>query len=151
MTPAQLDHLRLIDAHLEHLLNIAAKRTPGHWDHGYGNALVVHKKTDYTLASTLASTSSGEVVVEDCPIIPWQEQVANSEYIASCAGNAEAGWRATRAAIADWLSLYNSTEGYADGAQDATAHDKMCNEVASICRINMQHILAAFPLKSLKP
>lgn len=129
MTPAQLDHLRLIDAHLEHLLDIAAKRTPGHWDHGYGNALVVHKKTDYTLASTLASTSSGEVVVEDCPIIPWQEQVANSEYIASCAGNAEAGWKATRAAI-QWFLKWDRTSHYSD---------------------LVEPILAAFPLESLKP
>jgi hypothetical protein len=31
MTPAQLDHLRAIDAHLDALLALAAKRTPGLW------------------------------------------------------------------------------------------------------------------------
>lgn len=104
MTPSQLEHLRRIDAHLEQLLAIAEKRTPGWWDHGYGNSLVVHKKTDYTIAST----SSSEIVEEDCPIIPWGEQVANSEFIASCAGNAEAGWRATRAAIAEILAAHEA-------------------------------------------
>lgn len=90
MTPAQLSHLRAIDAHCADLLDIGG-----------------------------------------------------------ASKDAEAGWKATRAAIADWLSLYNSTEGYADGAPDASTHDKLCNEVASICRINLQHILAAFPLESL--
>lgn len=31
MTPAQLDHLRRIDAHLVNLLSTAEKRTPGEW------------------------------------------------------------------------------------------------------------------------
>ena len=34
MTPAQLDHLRAIDAHLDALLALAAKRTPGRWEPG---------------------------------------------------------------------------------------------------------------------
>jgi hypothetical protein len=57
--------------------------------------------------------------------------------------------RATKAAIADWLTLYNSTEGYADGAPDASTHDRLCNEVSSICRINLGHILAAWPIELL--
>ena len=28
-------------------------------------------------------------------------------------------------------SFYDDTEGYADGAPDATAHDKLCNEISS--------------------
>lgn len=31
MTPTQLDHLRAIDAHIDALLALAAKRTPGEW------------------------------------------------------------------------------------------------------------------------
>lgn len=27
--------------------------------------------------------------------------------------------------------IYYDTEGYADGAPDATAHDKLCNEISS--------------------
>ena len=28
-------------------------------------------------------------------------------------------------------TIYDRTEGYADGAPDATAHDKLCNEISS--------------------
>ena len=138
MTTAQLDHLRAIDAHLAKLLAIAEKRTPGEWKHDVPssdpNRGLVNLRHSNGVIATFA-TRSGHL---------------NLEFAASCSSNAEAGWKATRAAIADWLSLYNSTEGYADGAPDASPHDKLCNEVASICRINLQHILAAFPLESLK-
>lgn len=30
--------------------------------------------------------------------------------------------------------LYNMTECCADGAPDASAHDKLCNEISSICK-----------------
>jgi hypothetical protein len=129
MTTAQLEHLRKIDAHLEKLLSQADKRTPGRWVAG---ATIVGDGIRTTICST---ETMGH---------PWNE---NRNFIASCAGNTEAGWKATRAAIKDWLSLYNATEGYADGAPDASAHDKLCNEVASLCRINLRHILAAFPLE----
>lgn len=131
MTPAQLEKLRRIDAHLANLLAIAAKRTPGEWASTSASVRHGYKGRDLTAVCS--------VTYKD------REDEANAAFIASCAGSAEAGWKATRAAIDDWLSLYNSTEGYADGAPDASAHDKLCNEVASICRINLQHILAAFP------
>jgi hypothetical protein len=28
-------------------------------------------------------------------------------------------------------AIYDDAEGYADGAPDATAHDKLCNEISS--------------------
>ena len=135
MTPAQIEHLKRIDAHLERLLAIAEKRTPWRWVAG---ATIIGNGVDTTVCE-MPSCESDQLA--------WRD---NIHFIASCAGNAEAGWRATRAAIADWLGLYGSTEGYADGAPDASAHDKLCNEVASICQINLQHILAAFSLESLK-
>lgn len=30
--------------------------------------------------------------------------------------------------------LYLFTEGYADGAPDASSHDKLCNEISAICK-----------------
>jgi hypothetical protein len=30
--------------------------------------------------------------------------------------------------------IYDMTEGYADGAPDAVAHDKLCNEISSIAK-----------------
>jgi hypothetical protein len=137
MTPTQLDHLKLIDAHLERLIGIASKRTPGEWELTYegGNGGASFPRI---IDPGDCAASAAEVSIED------------AFFIAACAGNAEAGWRATRVAINDWLCLYNATEGYADGAPDASTHDKLCNEIASICRISLQHILAAFPLETLK-
>jgi hypothetical protein len=80
MTPAQLEHLKLIDTHLERLLAIAEKRTPGEWKEG--NGAVWHD-------------CNNESQNEVCEFVSPQ----NAAFIASCAGNAEAGWRATRAAI----------------------------------------------------
>lgn len=139
MTTAQLDHLRAIEAHLDRLLAIAAKRTPGEWDASGSGGEVIGNNEYGFLAKEEVCCSPGRGQF-------WPE---NSSYIVACSNNAERAWRSTKAAIADWLSLYNSTEGYADGAP--SAHDKLCNEVASICRINLRHILAEWPLETLKP
>jgi len=141
MTTAQIDHLRAILAHLDQLLAIAAKRTPGWWDTmgiAHSDCLRLFSGNNYL--GVVGSSDAEKLAIQN-----------DAAFIASCANNAEAGWRSTKAAIADWLSLYNSTEGYADGAPDASAHDKLCNEVASICRINLRHILAEWPIETLKP
>ena len=92
MTPEQLDHLRRIDAHLANLLDIAAKRTPGEWTWNakYGGS---------------AEILEPRIWLGESSILPAKEPHRNAAYIASCAGNAEAGWRATRAAIALLLSM----------------------------------------------
>lgn len=133
--------LRAIEAHLDRLLAIAAKRTPGEWF------------TSGSKNEVIGNNEYGFISKEEVCCSPKRNQFwpENATFIALCANNAEAGWRSAKAAIADWLSLYNSTEGYADGAPDASAHDKLCNEVASICRINLRHILAEWPLETLKP
>jgi hypothetical protein len=146
MTSAQLEHLRKIDAHLEKLLSQAEKRTPGRWatrtaQREVGQSGEFETETWITAEPDHCITNGWNLEDEDSD---------NFTYIASCAGNAEAGWKATRAAIAGWLSLYKATEGYADGAPDASAHDKLCNEVASLCRTNLRHILAAFPLELIE-
>lgn len=99
MTPAQLEHLKLIDAH-------CAKRIAF-----YGNG-------------------------QHFPAIP------------SClTQDAEAGWRATRAAIAQCLEMQEAVEMW-KGMKEVTRGLHMlrfaCDAVAA-------SILAAFPLESLKP
>jgi len=141
ITLEELDHLRAIEAHLDRLLAIARHRTPGEWDaSGSGGEVIGNNEYGFI--------SKEEVCCSPKRNQFWPE---NASYIVACSNNAERAWRSTKAAIADWLSLYNSTEGYADGAPDASAHDKLCNEVASICRINLRHILAEWPLETLKP
>lgn len=84
MTPAQLEHLKLIDAHLANLLAIADKRTPGEWE------------------------KCGEGVAQKAGYLHVACDEHDSDFIASGAGNAEAGWRATRAAIAEILSAHSA-------------------------------------------
>lgn len=92
MTPSQIEHLKLIDAHLERLLAIAAKRTAGEWTHQVSssdpNRALVNLRHANGVVATFA-TRSGDL---------------NLEFAAFCAGNAEAGWRATRAVIATALN-----------------------------------------------
>lgn len=80
MTPAQLDHLSRIKRHLETLLAKAEKRTPGEWEDG--NGAVWHD---------CDNEGQGEV----CEFVKTND----ASFIASCAGNAEAGWKSTLAAI----------------------------------------------------
>lgn len=83
MTPTQLTHLRAIDSHLTALLDLAAKRTPGEWAGEYELvAQIIPNKTEF-----------GVLICEG-------KSYPDMDFIAACAGRAEAGWRATKAAIA---------------------------------------------------
>jgi len=94
MTAAQLDHLRAIDVHLDRLLGIAAKRTPGEW-----------KQEDII---TNEIWGDGYFIC-DC----MDNHTANASYIAACSNNAEAGWRSTKAAI----TLLLGFEEYGDSRE----------------------------------
>ena len=89
MTPEQLDHLRAIDAHLTVLLDLAAKRTPGEWRSKTGGKL-------------LRNINAGDQVI--CTVA-MRRGAANLPFISACASRAEAGWRATKAAIAMLLEM----------------------------------------------
>jgi len=125
MTPTQLDHLKLIDAHLERLIGIASKRTPGEWELTYegGNGGASFPRI---IDPGDCAASAAEVSIED------------AFFIAACAGNAEAGWRATRAAIATAL--------------DCESWDCMIKEmyIRQDAEAILESILAAFPLETLK-
>lgn len=139
MTTNQIEHLRLIDAHLERLLAIAEKRTPGGWhfEPGGGHACnrIVAAESVQTSGwperiNGVSNASYTNRVCENLgdPSLPYP--AANIVFIASCAGNAEAGWKATRAAIKHILS---GGHGY-DNGED----------------LLVESILAAFPLEILK-
>ncbi len=98
MTPAQLDHLRRIDAHCE-------------------------------------------------------RKLAKEEYVPHYSASAEAGWKATRAAIADILNcqLCGGT-GITDGWRPTYADPdnvRLAKEAEPCCE-HAKHILAAFPLEMLE-
>lgn len=123
MTPTQLDHLKLIDAHLERLIGIASKRTPGEWELTYegGNGGASFPRI---IDPGDFAASAAEVSIDD------------AFFIAACAGNAEAGWRATRAAIACLLVICDPASGadYTNYGDEVFLHE----------------ILAAFPFETLK-
>jgi hypothetical protein len=135
MTTQQLEKLRLIDAHLEHLLDIASKRTPGEWVRP--GPLATHITCD-------KSENFGKLVC-DCPdSTPDCSQYGrDTTFIASCAGNAEAGWRATRAMIEFALMVieFHSTR---------PKEDPQRTELETVEEVAMR-ILAAFPLETINP
>jgi len=86
------EHLQKIKAKCEQLLAMAEKRTPGNW--GLWGM------------SVLASTQGSNEVSKCTPVCNTLFRDENSRprtfdanFIAFCAGSAEAGWRATIAAI----------------------------------------------------
>lgn len=102
MTPSQLDHLRRIDAHLASLLENAKKRTPGRW---------TIKTQQRELGQSGEFETEAWIAPDDaskCVTNGWNledEDEDNFAFIASCAGNAEAGWESTRAAICGLLLI----------------------------------------------
>lgn len=131
MTPTQLEHLRLIDAHLERLLDIASKRTPGEWD----------VENISPARHDVVKESGGKITsifrAHDGCHEYREAALPDATFIAACAGNAEAGWRATRAAIACLLVICDPASG-----ADFTNYGG---------ETFLPQILAAFPLETLNP
>lgn len=90
MTTAQLDHLRAIEAHLDRLLAIAAKRTPGEWE------------VDQSITWDKARGIHPQIVQRNAYLT-----AEDAAFIASCSNNAEAGWRSTKGAIGWLLRVYD--------------------------------------------
>jgi len=79
------EHLQLIKTECERLLAIAEKRTQGKWIHREGFRMCLFS----------------DALHQD-PVLYGDEYVidgTDADYIAACAGHAEAGWRSTIAAI----------------------------------------------------
>jgi hypothetical protein len=131
MTPSQLEHLKRIDAHLERLLDIASKRTPGEWKFTYEG---IYNRG----ASFPDIIDPGEFAASDAEV-----SIEDATFISSCVGNAEAGWRATRVAIAGLLTI---AQYQLDGV--VVADESFLGRTA---RHTLESILAAFPLETLIP
>jgi len=127
MTPAQLDHLKRLDAHLDAMLALAAKRTPGTWQAGKPtwNKRGRPFRAPITASKTVCNTYDAGRKHEHCILTNTSPDAA---FIAACAGRAEAGWRATKAVIAS-LQYRHAYSG--------------------VAREALQDILAAWPLELL--
>ena len=90
------EHLQKIKAKCQKLLAIAEKRTVGKWhifevDHKYPG---IEADEDSIVIYGLKNDGAGV-----------RTGIKDAAFIASCAGSAEAGWRATIAAIDDTLNV----------------------------------------------
>lgn len=127
MTTTQLDHLRRIDAHLERLLDIAKKRTPGRW----------RRWRNSEEDSQHVRTGDNDHAIADC----WQQSLERNEnntaFIASCASNAEAGWESTRETIASVEAFLKVASDEPDGPIKSMA--------ALAAKQFSKHLLAQWP------
>lgn len=104
-----------------------------------------------TLVASPEHTQPGHVGAVVCVVSPVEgmtaEDQANADRLAAswnaCLGIPDPA-AAIQAVKGILTNLYNDTEGYADGAPDASAHDKLCNHVA-------HHVKAALALLTPKP
>lgn len=96
------ERLARIRAKCMELLEIASKRTPGKWMHSQGE-LCSHWVSRADQLSNIC-----EINTVSCYTAPETSQ--NARFIAACAGPAEAGWKATIAAI-DWIQSIRHNEG----------------------------------------
>lgn len=90
------DHLSRIRAKCVELLEIASKRTQGKWE--------THNHPDGDPIGVGGSDFCGS------PLVCYLNASSNSNFVASCAGSAEAGWKATIAAI-DLVTCFRIEDG----------------------------------------
>lgn len=110
------EHLNLIVQHLDKLLATAEKRTPGKWHCDNARGVILESGSALTY-----------------PFGTPESEYNDATFIASCAGNAEAGWRATKAAI-ETLEVCTDRRNGSDYSTYASEE-------------GVQSILAAFPLE----
>ncbi len=90
------EHLNKIREKCRELLAIAEKRTQGWWTNAGENIYTASHPSQHIANSNSANFRIGNS--------------SNAAFIAACAGPAEAGWRATIAAI-DWIVSIRRNEG----------------------------------------
>lgn len=138
MKPDQLNHLKLIDAHLDKLLALAAKRTAGKWTLGDEN----NSHYEICMGDAIATIDRQDRYGLHMAI-SREEMRANGGFIIDCAGNAEAGWVATKGMI---MLIF----GYEELSKTLTA--PLTLEAVNIARDSiLESILIAWPLTRITP
>lgn len=131
MTTTQLDHLRLLKAHLTNLLEGAKKRDQAKWYLHYQECqtdpyssrityLPILKADDYIIAEGYESD---------------KKEADDFHFISSCAGNAEAGWKSTLAAI--------------DACEQIKFTSHITTRIFQEANKTLKSILAAWPIETL--
>ena len=89
------EKLERIKARCQELLEIAEKRTPGEWNR-WSNGRTV--QVGISANPAIKPCIVGWPGFDSCGLTIFRQK-QNAKFIAACAGSAEAGWRATIAAI----------------------------------------------------
>ena len=116
------EKLPAIKARCEALLETASKRTPGEWIHKEGRRMCLRS----------SSVHSDPVLYGD----EYELAGVDGDFIASCAGPAEAGWRATIAAIDGALEVRGCfdaaiTEGLNERIGENDRHPGTLNDLVT--------------------
>lgn len=130
MTPAQLDHLYRIKRHLKNLLANAKKRSQGEWKVYENESLSIFTKERIGVTPIqgcdVANTNIVGFTDDQCRL--------NAAFIASCAGNAEAGWTYALKNLKTWLRTYD---------------EAISQEIKDLASCQLNDILAAWPIEKL--
>lgn len=109
------ERLKRIKEKCRELLAIAEKRTPGKWSHwpthwaGGNNSTQYDGKNNCPWVSAEESPAIEVARINPKGVYTQGFPMGNAAFIASCAGPAEAGWRATIAAIEQIQSMRPDT------------------------------------------
>jgi hypothetical protein len=106
----QEEHLKKIVAKCRELLAGAEKRTPGKWIHDKSRGTIGDVATE-DLDAIAQTQERISVQVASGRIGNNKQRDLNADFIANCAGPAEAGWRATIAAIElhrQWQDIHDT-------------------------------------------
>lgn len=125
------EHLNRIKARCEQLLALAEKRTPGKWM--YSNIL-----------DGCDGRNGGVITPCNHIIVGAKATLGNSNFIASCAGPAEAGWRATIAAI-DWITSFSLVDLSPCSGGSCAVATEVDERLDSIRHHAVAAIIAAWP------
>jgi hypothetical protein len=131
----QTEHLKLIRARCVELLEIAEKRTAGRWQQG-DDAGEINMDMVYRQPK-MPGRCAGMPTNGTLSGISREQAESDATFIASCAGAAEAGWRATVAAVDTIFNLSTVTYGW-DGDCGALAYaDTLADSVTSAWPIEL--------------
>ena len=127
------EHLEAILEFCRRNLAIAEKRTPGEW------ATMGIEHSD-SLRLFAGNYYLGNIGNSDAEV---SQNQANAKFIATCAGAAEAGWRATIASIHGVVTFFEEIMH-----ADPSSHEERDARIAMV--IARDAILAAYPLELIQ-
>lgn len=131
--------LNRIKSALRESIEMASKATPQPWGTQPANALIYCRKW------VIGSMECHEMLDEDSCIVPYDEAKANATFVAHARTMTPFACKALLTAIEGLEWVFDYTDWCADGAPDASTHDKVCNEIASKAKATLSSITSEWP------